>query len=192
MSVQTLLNLNASISETCVDIPIEDDSISEDPQSFTVTITSDDTDVSFPRPMANVTIIDNDNITIGFEREVYPINEDQRFVEVCAIVTEGSLQREAVVFLSTQDGSAKSPDDYTNINSVPLVFDEGTRQQCVNITLEDDMLLEGLEEFGVVLDSMNEPRTVLDPERAQVVITDNDGKINLNSVSCLMNDAFTL
>ena len=175
-AVQILLSFNESISEMCVDIPIEDDLISEDPQSFTVTITSNDTDVSFMRPIANITIIDNDNITIGFDREVYSINEDQRSVEVCAVITEGSLQREVVVVLSTQDGSAKSPEDYTSI-SVPLTFDDVTVLQCVNITLENDMILEGVEEFEVVLDSMNEPRIILDPGIAQVDITDDDSKI---------------
>ncbi len=167
---------NEATSINCADIPIQDDDISEDPEDFAVVISSEDPDVSSTRPMANVTIIDNDNVTIGFEMEVYPAREDQGTVQVCARLMEGSLGREVAIILSTQDGSAREPEDYAGV-SVTLSFDETTVVQCANITLGNDSVLEGVEEFQVVLDSGDEEGIELSPERAVVMITDDDGKL---------------
>ena len=46
---------------------------------------------------------------------------------------------------------------------------------CRNIGINDDDLLESLEEFEVNLSAENEPSAVVDPSRAVVKITDNDG-----------------
>lgn len=46
-------------------------------------------------------------ITVALEETVFPVDEeDGAFVEVCVIVTEGMLARDAVVTLQTVDGSA--------------------------------------------------------------------------------------
>ena len=48
-------------------------------------------------------------VTIGFEQTFYTATEGtDPFVEVCAIVRMGILEREAVVTLSTVDGAAVS------------------------------------------------------------------------------------
>ena len=46
-------------------------------------------------------------VTIGFKQTSYLAMEDQDTVEVCAIVTSGSLGNEVTVTLGTQDGSAE-------------------------------------------------------------------------------------
>ena len=171
---QVMLTFSPSISRACADIPIEDDEVSEDPEDFPVVLTSDDPDVISMQPMANVTIIDNDAVTIGFEMETYPALEDQGTVEVCARLMEGTLAREVVITFLTEDDSAQDPGDYTSV-SVTLTFDGSTDRQCEGIPLEDDMILEGVEEFDVVLES-DEERLTLSPERAVVRITDDDGK----------------
>ena len=169
-----MLTFSPSISRACADIPIEDDDISEDPEDFPVVLTSDDPDFNSTTPMTTVTITDNDAVTIGFEMETYPALEDQGTVEVCARLMEGTLAREVVITFLTEDGSAQDPGDYTSV-SVTLTFDGSTDRQCENIPLEDDMILEGVEEFNVVLES-DEERVTLSPERAVVRITDDDGK----------------
>ena len=47
-------------------------------------------------------------VVIGLEREAYEVTEDGGFIEVCAVVREGSLQRTVALQLSTNDLSAKS------------------------------------------------------------------------------------
>ena len=101
------LTFNATSSRACTDIPIEDDTILENPENFTVVLTSDDPDVSFMPPTSVVTIIDNDGVTIGFERETYTAMENEGSVEVCAILRGGELEREVIVNLDTGDITAE-------------------------------------------------------------------------------------
>ena len=54
-----------------------------------------------------VALISSAEITIGFEQTSYPAMEDQGSVEVCTVVTSGSLQGDVIVTFSTQDGSAE-------------------------------------------------------------------------------------
>ena len=165
------------ISKACVNITIEDDSIVEDIENFTVTITSGDPDVSFGTPEARVTIMDNDNVTIGFEMEKYSAREDQGFVEVCARVRGGILQRRVSVLLSTRAGDASSPEDYAN-TSIFLSFNENNERDCANISITNDMTLEGVEAFEVVLSVSIDSRVTLSPQRAEVSITDDDGQFH--------------
>ena len=168
-----------STSRVCVDIPIEDDDISEDPEDFPVVLTSDDPDVTSMMPRVNVTIVDNDEVTIGFEMEQYSVREDQGTVKVCARIMDGSLAREIAISLSTQDGSAKNPDDYSAM-SATLIFNSNNDVQCVNISLMDDDILEGMEDFEVSLDQGEEERVILSPERAVVTIVNDDSEYREN------------
>ena len=45
-------------------------------------------------------------VTIGLEETMYTVNEDGGSVEVCAVIVDGTLERDAVVVLSTSEGTA--------------------------------------------------------------------------------------
>ena len=175
---QVPLLFNEQTAKACAEIPIKDDNTTEETEKFGVLLSFDNPGVTSTRPMAEVTVIDDDNVTIGFEREVYPVREGDGVVEVCARLMEGSLGRSVSIVLLTRNGSATAPEDYSAAaESVALVFGESTAEvQCVNVSLENDEVLEGVEMFEVVLDSGDEERVTLSPERAVVVITDDDGK----------------
>lgn len=162
-----------------MNIPINDDSISEDAEDFSVMVSSNDSNVSFERSMVGVTIIDSDSVTIGFEMEVYSAMEGQ-MVEVCAGIREGALQRVVSVLLSTQDIDAEAPDDYSSL-SIVLSFDSNSDRQCVNISIRNDPVSEGVEMFQVLLGSLEDSQVILLPIRAEIVIVDGDGKINIES-----------
>ena len=100
------LTFDESTSRACADIPIEDDQIVENPEDFRVVVGGDDPDIVFDPSNSTVTIIDNDNVVIGFEMERYQGDEGSE-VEVCAIVMEGVLERQALVAVTTSDISAQ-------------------------------------------------------------------------------------
>jgi len=175
-----MLTFNQSTSRVCVNIPVEDDGISEDPEDFVVMLTSEDPDVTFTMLTASVSITDDDGVSIGFEMERYTAREDQGAVEVCALVTKGSLARQVAIVLMTLDGSAENPEDYSN-TSVTLFFDGSNTVECVNISLKNDEVLEGLEMFNVILDSGDEEMVSLSPNMAVIMIIDDDGKNLLTS-----------
>ena len=186
------LTFDESTSRACVDIPIEDDQIVENPEDFRVVVGGDDPDVVFDSPSSTVTIIDNDNVVIGFEMERYQGDEGSE-VEVCAIVMDGVLERSALVTVVTSDLSAQgrmtsyqiystkltfsstAPDDYSSLTA-ELTFDPANDKHCVMISLVDDDVLEGREELQLSL-LTGEEFVELNPDMAVVLVMDTDGEI---------------
>ena len=99
------LTFDQKSSRQCVDIPIKDDDIVEEPERFTVVVTRDDPDVVITSPTSVVTITDNDRVLIGFEMERYRGDEGET-VEVCAILFNGTLEKSLVVDITSRDLSA--------------------------------------------------------------------------------------
>ncbi len=132
-------------------------------------------------------------MTIGFEETTYA-TEEGTTVEVCAVVVSGMLEREAVVTLTSRDGSAEGirknqslcdtcldhhpclslgavGADYTAVSS-DLVFSETVSRVCRNVSTEEDDILEGDEEFLLDL-TTSDPSVQLNPNVATVTITDD-------------------
>ncbi len=102
-----IVTFGPEISTQCIEIPILEDDISESPEQFNVMISSDDPDVSSTLPNTEVIITDFDTVTVGLELEVYMAVEDQGMIEVCVVITNGELDREAEVTLTTGDLTAQ-------------------------------------------------------------------------------------
>ena len=69
-----------------------------------------------------------------------------------------------------------------------LLFRSGQEKQCVNITILDDQLHEGRENFSATLTtkpSTVASRVTLDPHHAVVNIFDNDGRYKGTKVHIL-------
>lgn len=57
-------------------------------------------------------------MTIGFEMELYSVSEDERGVDVCVIIIQGELNRDATVMLNTRFGTANGGwYTYTHVHS---------------------------------------------------------------------------
>ena len=101
-------SFNETTSRACVDISINDDGIFEDSESFTFTISGDEQGMDFVSPTtATVTIVDDDQVSIGFAMPRYEGDEGE-MVEVCAAVSGSvTMERSVMVRLTTEDSSAK-------------------------------------------------------------------------------------
>ena len=64
------LTLDGSSTESCTNITIVDDDILEDSESFTVSITEDDSRVDVDRNQATIEIMDNDGRVQSIGREL--------------------------------------------------------------------------------------------------------------------------
>ena len=64
--------------------------------------------------------------------------------------------------------------DYSAASGV-LTFSSSSRQQCVDITVVDDSVLEPLEKFLLKIDTTVD-RVVLEPKLTTVAIEDNDSE----------------
>ena len=105
LNTVAVLSFNQETSRACTNIPIEDDNFTEDPEDFPIILVPDGEDPEDPdNPMTTVTIIDDDEVTIGFEMEMYTAMEDQETVEVCARILEGRLSASLSVAVSLASG----------------------------------------------------------------------------------------
>ena len=75
--------------------------------------------------------------------------------------------------MSSQLPPLSAPDDYESVLE-ELTFSAGLERQCVDVTIQDDDIAEGLEDFTAGL-TTSVDRVILDPDVATVNIADNDG-----------------
>ena len=75
--------------------------------------------------------------------------------------------------MSSQLPPLSAPDDYESVLE-ELTFSAGLERQCVDVTIQDDDIAEGLEDFTAGLNTSVD-RVILDPDVATVNIADNDG-----------------
>ena len=121
---------------------------------------------------ANVTTKDNDSATVTIAD--VSASESGGTATV-TLVSDQSYGPGFTLDVSTADGTAFSPDDYTAVSSQTVSFaGNAGEQQTVSITLKSDTSIEGDESFTV---SMSNPSNsaVLDiSDNATVTITDDD------------------
>ena len=131
VSTSVTLTFDESSTRACSDISITPDDIYEGDETFSVTLTTGDGDVTLEPDSGVVTITDDDGgicyftfclyihymkqillyfgiteVRIGFEETMYRVREDNNTVEVCARVLEGSLETSVVTTVESVDGSA--------------------------------------------------------------------------------------
>jgi hypothetical protein len=102
------------------------------------------------------------------------VNEGDGSIEVCAVLTSGSLERTVTFTLSTGDDSATSTDpvDFSAV-AVELQFNETTSRACADIPITDDNRVELPENFTVEIRS-DDPDVNFIPPTSTVTIIDND------------------
>ena len=104
---EALITFSSQLPTTqCLAIKITDDFNLESTETFNVEISSSDRDITISTPVSVVTILDNDMIGIGLEEEEYEVAEGDGSLEVCVVVTSGSIQRQLVAIVSTADITA--------------------------------------------------------------------------------------
>lgn len=84
-------------------IPITDDSVLENSETFNIVISTTDEETLLPSPEATVTILDDDMIGISLEESSYEISEGDGVVEICVVVASGVSQRMFEASVMTAD-----------------------------------------------------------------------------------------
>ena len=136
-AVTTNLSFNGSMVTQVVNIPILDDLIVDNDESFCVTLTTNDIAVTLRLQTTCITIRDNDRelhctsiyisccsniahilnasiifpileVTIGFNRAAYSVSEDAGNISAIVSVLSGTLARDVSVRVFTSDATATS------------------------------------------------------------------------------------
>ena len=116
-------------------------------------------------------------IVVGLTNTTFLVTEGPgAFVEVCARVFEGMLERNAIVTLLTMDGTALSQGaepDYVSL-SVELTFTPSMTEICQNVMITNDDYYEDPEDLTVRLTTVD-PDVTLMPDMGTITIVDDEG-----------------
>ncbi|CAI8013443.1 FRAS1-related extracellular matrix protein 2 [Geodia barretti] len=148
---------DACARENCFTIEIKNDNEVEDTiEQFDVTLEfsgGEVTAVTFQQDTATVAIIDEDVAMVSFTEEFYIVDEgvDSGKVRVCVMVVPPVDFDFSVNFTTTEEGSAAVVnEDYTATNAT-LQFRADSEEQCIDVPILDDYVLEELEFFKLEL-----------------------------------------
>ncbi len=122
-------------------------------------------------------------MTIGFDPDVYSVNEEDGTVSLTIRVLAGQLARTVSVNFFTQDGTATStaPIDFIAVPPaipITLQFSPTDLNLTATVTISNDDISEDSEQFDGLLFS-NDPAVILAPSNASVEIRDRDRKLTI-------------
>ena len=169
-------------------IQTNDDMALENAEEFTVSVIEalpridGRITISSTRSSVTATITDNDTADIGFEALSYEVSEDEGSVTLTVSVLSGEIGEGVVVTVDVRsiDGSAVAGADYTSVRE-SLTFTSSVTEATVTVVITDDAIVEGNEEFSLVLsgESISSAATT-----AEVLVRDNDdGVITVTAVT---------
>ena len=178
---------------TIISIFTVDDQLTEGAETLELRLLSASSGVNVATPaVVDVTIMDDDIVTIGFALNGYYVAENSGLQEIEIEVTGGTLAEALTVAVTTVAGTATAPDDYADTRQEIMLSATDTRGS-ISIPIELDSLIESTESFEVVLSLLeNSPLSdviVFDPMTATVSISDEvtvgfiDGPYEVNEAS---------
>ena len=167
-----MLELSLMTPSVTISVDITDDTSYEPEEEFTVELIGAPVGVSFNPPKATVTIIDDDAVVIGFDRDAYSVAENAGQVILTVSVINGVLLDTVTLNFATSDGSAKFGTDYT-LTTGTVTLSLMTPSVTFSVDIIDDPTHESAEEFTVELNGASAGIT-LDPAIATVTISAND------------------
>jgi hypothetical protein len=185
-------------SSDCIRVPILSDSIDEEEECFTVTLT---TSTSLPgltlKPeISTVCIIDDDPtyVTIGLQNTAYSVYETDEYLVVCGEVITGDIAGRMIVvdYITTSD-TALSSSDFTAQNNT-YQFSSNVLLQCIPIGITSDSVDEpGQECFTFSISSQRSiPGLTISPSEAQICISDFEVKVLPEPTVRLQNNYYTV
>lgn len=137
-------------------------------------------------------------VSVGFAGDgmIQFVNEALQSVEVCLNLSQVELQREVIVNVSSNEATASGKSfpyctychnvllifsivsDYQPIDVLELVFSPDTdSQQCFNVTIVDDSILEGTEIFHLSILPSNDLAVIPQNSILSVGIENDDSKM---------------
>jgi hypothetical protein len=173
------LIIPAGTTTGTIDVPIIDDALDEDNETFTV-------DLSNP---VNGTIADNQAIGTITDNDATPTisindrSENENVGSMSFTVSLSSISGKAIsVIYQTNNGTATSPNDYTT-SSGTLTIPAGSTTGTINVPIVDDVIDENNETFTV--DLSNPVNATIADNQGIGTIEDNDAPptISINDES---------
>eukprot|EP00731_Ephydatia_muelleri_P017044 Em0010g142a len=171
--------MNFSVHELTVNVSIIVNDLAEDDKVFSVELSliSPSSRVTIAPISAQVTIIDDSSVTIGFEHGNYKISkhQNQGRLPVKIQVLQGILGRTVLLHVKTRDGSAIASKNYISIDSDLPALNFSVHELTVDVSIVVNGLAEDDKVFSVELSLISpSSRVTIAPRSAQVTIIDDN------------------
>lgn len=191
-AVSDTLIIPAGSNSGTIDIPILDDSLVELAETFTVTLApvSNNVDAS---NFATITIEVDEQYSVTID-DVTMQEADADMTFTVSLTPALQADHAPLEFdISTADGSAVAPDDYTAIVGEVITFSTGETTHTQEVTIKEDTIDEGVSEsFTLDLTNSSIPSivnftdssglgTILDTDYAITPTWNQDGVVTLES-----------
>ena len=117
-------------------------------------------------------------VSVSFEDQPYNINETEGAIQLALVLSIPSSFDITVHLYNANGPSATPGKDYESKNTYSVTFQNSTTKANLNISINDDLLLELDEKFTVTINSTSLPSyvTVGSPDSATVTILSDDCK----------------
>ncbi|MFN2623250.1 MAG: Calx-beta domain-containing protein [Chthoniobacterales bacterium] len=189
------LTFNPGDTSKTIPIGITDDTVVEDSENFSITLSSPSFGSTLGTPStATVTIADNDSgSTIQFSPVVYTVNEAAGQVILTVTASRlGNPNTLITVDFATRNGSATAGQDYVGTNG-SITFGAGETQKQIPISIINDNFLENAENFFVDLSNPQNASLKSDGSNSATVnIADDDSgtsTIQFSSATYSVNES---
>ncbi|KAL5468815.1 hypothetical protein EMCRGX_G029936 [Ephydatia muelleri] len=176
---EKILVFNKSTHSINVDVPLVDDGLAEDNESFLAQLlaVSPSGRVTIAPATTLITIIDTNSVIIGFEKQSYQISkhQNQGRLPVKIQVLQGTLGRTVLLHVKTRDGSAIASKNYISIDYDLPALNFSVHELTVNGSIIVNDLAEDDKVFSVELSPISpSSRVTIAPRSAQVTIIDDN------------------
>ncbi|MCU7892237.1 MAG: S8 family serine peptidase [Candidatus Thiodiazotropha sp. (ex Ustalcina ferruginea)] len=164
------------------EVPILDDQLDEENESFYLTLSNPRGSVSLGNQTeVEVTILDDDGIgTFSFDAISYAVNESRREAFVNVLRT-GATSGTAEIEYRIVSDTATADVDYI-AGDGKIHFSHGESEKQIHIELVDDKDFEGNERFQLLLSNSDDDAEIGEPASTTVTILDDDPDSRIASI----------
>jgi hypothetical protein len=194
---QKLLSLNSTTSNVCVQISTINDTLYEDKEFFTVSLSvigENRRAVHLPQSNPTLFIENDDDVFVDFMSSYYSTIESAGSVDVCVWVVTGQLGTNITLELNTLRETATAVDDFVEVKTT-LILSPSNLEGCVTVNIVDDEAVEWSETLTLTLSQFGVSDTALNVSKkpVKINITDDDvAVIALETVTHDQTDDFRL
>ena len=169
-------------------ISITDDALIEGDETVNIALSSPTGGVALGAPSSAVLTIVDDETTLQLSAATTTVNEDGGFVTL-TVTRAGTTTGAVSVNIATSDGTATGGADYATASGT-LSWGAGDgAPKTFNVTILDDVLVEGDETINIALGGPTGGATVGSPAGAVLTILDNDSAVQLGAATASVSES---
>ena len=203
--VSGTLSFPAGSTTATFDVPLIDDLLAEDNETFTVTLSNPvnarlmENAAENPEISAYGTIEDNDepSTEVAVSLSIHEVSESAGIrggiVSVSASLNNAAFAQDTVLVVGVGDGTAQAPEDYARLEDFPLTVAAGATSGSASFTLRpvDDSIDEDDETVSVVVTGKSDLEIVWSGASELVIADDDTRGVAVSPVSLTVDEGAT-